>query len=746
MAIIHSDTFGGAGGDLPGQTLEVGGLIWQEDSNAAGDWTNGGGLAFSNDVLGGGKTSPSSSTIASYPTLFINPGSPDVEVSCELNPGFGIALRMQSYQNFILVGLDYSSPDGGGVRRAIIATVTNGIRAEIGSVALSPEDFSRVDLKVSIRGTTLKVYEDGILKYTTSISNFSTATKHGITKAAFDNLQVTGGQWDWSDGSDNFVLTVLQPPVPTITSPFENASVPTSRPTLMATLGTYDLQSRVEYQVATNTGFSANLRTIQDTTLRDPGASSSIQVSLIQALTQVTWYMRAREIDSNGVTGPWSSTRTFVVSHAPGTINHTPTGGEGVVQGVKRFAWQFSDLNPGDAQTAYQFELQRNDTGAVLFDSGKVTSTSQYIDFNITAPMMDLVLRWRVKVWDSENVAGTYSNFNIISTAQPPTVNVTAPAEGVAVTTGAPTFEWTFVAAGGRTQASWRVVVQDMTDAGAVVHDSGIQAGATVSYSVFTNILTNAHSFKVTVSVVDNLGLVGEDFNNFTATYIAPDVPILTVNPAGYEDLGYVLLEWTSEPDAQFVKWRIYRREVETTSWIIVNELSDVDVREYKDYLTPSQGIYEYAIGQIVTRFDNEIESALSTPVQAYIHPGGYWLIDPITPEMSTSLYSVTSDSYNSVRERNELNVVGRGRHVDIGESIGKTGTLVAKLREGQGTSARSKKLHLENLIESGVSVYLRNPFGDVWLVSLGDMQVQRVAGVGPSEFVDITIPYSEVF
>jgi hypothetical protein len=41
--------------------------------------------------------------------------------------------------------------------------------------------------------------------------------------------------------------------------------------------------------------------------------------------------------------------------------------------------------------------------------------------------------------------------------------------------------------------------------------------------------------------------------------------------------------------------------------------------------------------------------------------------------------------------------------------------------------------------------VYLRNPFGDVWLVSLGDVQVDRVAGVGTNEFSDITVPYREV-
>jgi hypothetical protein len=39
----------------------------------------------------------------------------------------------------------------------------------------------------------------------------------------------------------------------------------------------------------------------------------------------------------------------------------------------------------------------------------------------------------------------------------------------------------------------------------------------------------------------------------------------------------------------------------------------------------------------------------------------------------------------------------------------------------------------------------MRNPFGDVYRIRVGNLSISRLAGVGVDEFVDVTIPYSEV-
>jgi hypothetical protein len=126
---------------------------------------------------------------------------------------------------------------------------------------------------------------------------------------------------------------------------------------------------------------------------------------------------------------------------------------------------------------------------------------------------------------------------------------------------------------------------------------------------------------------------------------------------------------------------------------------------------------------------------------------GDYWLIDELNPDVgSIKLHSVKEDSYKETREQASYLVVGRGRHADLGEVVGVEGSLVGQIRDDLTRTARSKKQALEAFRKESKPAYLRNPFGDIWKVTIGDIQVSRIAGVGASEFVDVTIPYEQVF
>ena len=59
--------------------------------------------------------------------------------------------------------------------------------------------------------------------------------------------------------------------------------------------------------------------------------------------------------------------------------------------------------------------------------------------------------------------------------------------------------------------------------------------------------------------------------------------------------------------------------------------------------------------------------------------------------------------------------------------------------------TARKQRQLLINLQSQGHSLQLRNPFGDVFPVHVSNMSIDRVAGVGPSEFVDVEIPYLQL-
>ncbi|QEM40900.1 MAG: minor tail protein [Phage AS32] len=105
-------------------------------------------------------------------------------------------------------------------------------------------------------------------------------------------------------------------------------------------------------------------------------------------------------------------------------------------------------------------------------------------------------------------------------------------------------------------------------------------------------------------------------------------------------------------------------------------------------------------------------------------------------------LYNVTGDNFTREIVQGEFNLIGRGRYVEKGDILGVKGTLDCQLR---GVTARQKRLILEEFQEGFTKATLRNPFGDVVNVSIGDIQVNRIPGTGRYEFVDVSIPYSEV-
>jgi hypothetical protein len=106
----------------------------------------------------------------------------------------------------------------------------------------------------------------------------------------------------------------------------------------------------------------------------------------------------------------------------------------------------------------------------------------------------------------------------------------------------------------------------------------------------------------------------------------------------------------------------------------------------------------------------------------------------------------VTDDPYTIEYDQVTYNVIGRGRKADFGDKWGVTGTVTAKLRDiAGGLTARQQRENLIALRDEQRSVYLRNPFGDVWQVAMGNIGVGRIAGVALAEYVDIELPYSEV-
>lgn len=70
------------------------------------------------------------------------------------------------------------------------------------------------------------------------------------------------------------------------------------------------------------------------------------------------------------------------------------------------FTWEFSDLDQGDSQSAYRFQLYNFTT--LIIDTGKVMSISTQI--TQTLPNTVGLYYWRVKTWDNRDAEGEWSD------------------------------------------------------------------------------------------------------------------------------------------------------------------------------------------------------------------------------------------------------------------------------------------------------------------------------------------------
>jgi len=170
---------------------------------------------------------------------------------------------------------------------------------------------------------------------------------------------------------------------------------------------------------------------------------------------------------------------------------------------------------------------------------------------------------------------------------------------------------------------------------------------------------------------------------------------------------------------------------------------------EFRDFLAPSNYFHEYRIKQISLKFVGEVVSVNGiTGTGTRVLNPTYWLFAGINGDSTTmtgiKLYNIVGDNYVDETERAEFNIMGRGRYNEKGTDLGVRGTLELHLRNGEGVTARLKKQSIEMFKNDNDRAYLRNPFGDVHFVSVGDMSITRMAGVGSSEFCDVTIPYAE--
>lgn len=577
---------------------------------------------------------------------------------------------------------------------------------------------------------------------------------------------------------------------PSSVAPSASSVQATSTPTLAiyADLDQPDPRSgvQVRWQLASDSLFTTQLKTVTlqtPTTVRNThldGVETYIQASLSQALalSTGTWFIRAAQIDSFGTVGTYSAPKSFTVSHAPWAAQMAPAGGVIFPYGAGSitFSWVFQDAYVFDAQMAYRVVIEENDVDStVVYDTGKIFSFNQYVTIALPIGSKNVENKWRVQLWDMDDNPGPLSDYALFTAADPPSVTVNSPADGSIQDNARPQVEWITDDPAGTGQASFRVF---FLNEGVMVHDSGWRNGPDQAYQPDDIILENEKSYSMTVQVRDGAGLDGQETVSFTTAWDVPDDPNLSsllVDTSMYDrrDGGYVRIVWENQTsDPEFLSWRLYRRYHLRTSaklddkgqdWELIYEEFSVSPPEggeqfiHLDYSAPSGYEVHYTLTQTAVRFGSVVESSKPSLVDSgrrvSLYSGHYWLIMPNAAGFAEDvirLESATADSYTEEYESEEMHLVGRGRHFELGDRLGYAGSLTLQLRFIEGSDAtddpRRQKIDLERFRALRTECWIRSPFGDLFLAMTGDMQFERLPGVGSSEFTNVTLPYKEVY
>jgi hypothetical protein len=452
--------------------------------------------------------------------------------------------------------------------------------------------------------------------------------------------------------------------------------------------------------------------------------------------------------------------KPVVSTSSPDTKHTVPT------TPVGNFTFQavYTDDN-GAAPASYQIVLENNVTGAVLFDSGQVTVTSSnysvrttgsyYLNVPLNLSTLGATAntnyRWKVRAWDTAGKVSDYAAYASFNYAAPPSFSIT-PANGAAVGNGKPTVDWSGVVFSlSATQASYRVRFIRVSDS-VLMHDSKVTVSQATSYTPAQDILPNGVSYTIEVTINDTQGLSTVNTVTVTTSYTPPAPFNYSVDISTVDTLGYVLIDWSSaQADSSWVSWKVYRKLQDDADWTLILETFDIGVHQYYDYLVEAGVVYQYTVTQTSIVSGTIVESVAGMlsggVVDTAIYPmliTQYWIIDPTNPDLSTVIPNVTSAPLAVDYEEESYTLIGRGRKKDYGTRLGYSGTLTAQAwgTGGVPTIIRTK---LELMKAQQDEYWLRTPFGDLFMISLGQLEFDPVAGVGPNAMYDMTIAFEEI-
>lgn len=244
-----------------------------------------------------------------------------------------------------------------------------------------------------------------------------------------------------------------------------------------------NVQSSLRYNIQfSNTGSTWN----DIVALTTPGVSS-YSYNFLSASESTNAYVRIRAY--NGLEyGPWGTSKSFNIKHNsapnaptnpnPGTVSSSSYT---LITANPILNWTFSDLDTGDAQSAYNVIIYSGTN--VYFDSGWINGSSSSYTIPTTANLVrGTVYNWKVATKDLKSAVSPQSTAMYIKVNTLPTTSVISYTDGQTVSDNILTFNWTYSDVDSQTQSAYQIQ-GSQNSFSTIAYDSGTITGAAASFT-----------------------------------------------------------------------------------------------------------------------------------------------------------------------------------------------------------------------------------------------------------------------
>jgi hypothetical protein len=191
----------------------------------------------------------------------------------------------------------------------------------------------------------------------------------------------------------------------TIRSVLSNAAAAVNILTLTATENK-PANTNITYEVTANGGANWTAVTLgTPTTILNPGVQVGWRATLSTTDQAVTPKIQP-VIELMSGTPPEARNLTVTPKNAQGYVTSI----------IPTLGWEFYDADVGDTQSAYQIQIYRTDTGALVRDTGKIASAA--VQYQVPYGVLGATNKywWRVRLWDNWDVPGNWTT-NIMANA-----------------------------------------------------------------------------------------------------------------------------------------------------------------------------------------------------------------------------------------------------------------------------------------------------------------------------------------